>query len=516
MQAATYDVRDRLGTGGYGEVYLATQTIPGGLSRKVAIKVLKSNIDDSADAVLRLLDEGKMLSQLRHPCIVSIHELTRIEGRLALITEYIEGTDLSQHCRRNNLLPERLVWHIGAEVASALDCVWNTPSEETQKPLHLIHRDIKPANIRIGRFGEIKLLDFGIARTTEMARHADTVAGTLPFTPGFVPPEVFLRGEVNHSTDVYALGCTLYRLLTGRRFYKKLDLPDTVALAVSENNYNAHLAERMTHIRREAGRQLLTATLAYDVDNRPSAAAVSLASEELLDKVPGISMRRWARENPPKDHNAGKSGPLTGCSMESRSISLITPVGPGHLGASVDDSLDDDRTPLQAPVRSATPAPSSARAKKATPTGVPTRTHSDTFTPLVSSAGALDQAPRVEQHNRESLSGPLADNPLADNALADNALADNSLAEARTQLMGAAMQQTVLQQSPASPDAARKNSKKKEDLEPLPEPTPLSRQGAAAIPAGSSWLSWLLGVSVLLLGLLVLGLGAFAVGLAAF
>jgi len=500
MQAATYDVRDRLGTGGYGEVYLATQTIPGGLSRKVAIKVLKSDIDDSADAVLRLLDEGKMLSQLRHPCIVSIHELTRIEGRLALITEYIEGTDLSQHCRRDKLLPERLVWHIGAEVASALDCVWNTLSEETLKPLHLIHRDIKPANIRIGRFGEIKLLDFGIARTTEMARHADTVAGTLPFTPGFVPPEVFLRGEVNHSTDVYALGCTLYRLLTGRRFYKKLDLPDTVALAVSENNYNAHLAERMTHIRREAGRDLLTATLAYDVDNRPAAAAVSLACEELLDKVPGISMRRWARENPPKDHNAGKSGPLTGCSMESRSISLITPaVGVVQPGA---EPIDDDRTPLQAPSRSATPAPSAPRPGRkvqATPTGLPTRTHSDTFTPLASLAPALEQVPRVEQPNRESPSGPLT---------------ENSLAEARTQLMGPAMQATVLQQ-PAPEKKSSKPRRDKENLEPLPEPTPLGRQNATTA-SGNSWLSWMLGLSVLLLALLVLGLGAFAIGLAAF
>jgi serine/threonine protein kinase len=497
MQAATYDVRDRLGTGGYGEVYLATQTIPGGLSRKVAIKVLKSNIDDSADAVLRLLDEGKMLSQLRHPCIVGIHELTRIDGRLALITEYIEGTDLSKHCRRDNLLPERLVWHIGAEVASALDCVWNTLSDETNKPLKLIHRDIKPANIRIGRFGEIKLLDFGIARTTEMARHADTVAGTLPFTPGFVPPEVFLRGEVNHSTDVYALGCTIYRLLTGRRYYKKLDLPDTVALAVSQNNYNQHLEERLTHIKREGGRKLLRAVLAYDVDDRPTAAAVSLACEELLDRVPGISMRRWARENPPRDSNVGKSGPLTGCSMESRSISLITPPVAGLVGGA--QPIDDDRTPLQAPARSATPPPvTRAPLSGATPTGVPTRTHSDTFTPLaeVAKPSLPISEPVTETKNRESASG---------------ATSEKSLAEARTQLMSPAMAKTVL--APASKmDAPVVRKRDKEILEPLPEPTPLTSQAAQAA-GGGSVVSWVLGVCLVVLTVLVVGLGTFAFGL---
>src|SRR5690606_31293680 len=159
---------ERLGTGRFGEVWLAEQRTRGGLDRLVAVKILREQYEETSDAVKRLRDEAQILAMLAHPCIVGIHEIMRIEGRLALVNEYIEGIDVESFCTPDRLLPPRVAVGIISRVAGALDWAIHTPNPATGRPLNLIHRDIKPANIRLSSFGEVKLLDFGLARSNEM------------------------------------------------------------------------------------------------------------------------------------------------------------------------------------------------------------------------------------------------------------------------------------------------------------------------------------------------------------
>ena len=159
---------DLLGKGGFGEVYLAEMNTSGGLARKVAIKLLHAGLDaEASQAVERLRDEGRMLAVLAHPSVLGIVDVITLEQRVALVTEYVDGEDLDG-CFSAHIPPRALVQVIG-EVASALSAAWTE--------LQLVHRDIKPANIRVGRHGQVKLLDFGIASTDQLTRAAKTGIG---------------------------------------------------------------------------------------------------------------------------------------------------------------------------------------------------------------------------------------------------------------------------------------------------------------------------------------------------
>lgn len=297
QERLTFRFQKCLGAGGFGEVYLAMLQRPGGLERQVAVKVLRDDLSDTDEAVRRLRDEGRMLAILDHPAILSALELCTIEGRVALVTEYVDGVDLSKCCKKGRLLPQRAVVGVIAEVASALHCAWTTPSPETGKPLKLIHRDIKPENIRISKHGAIKLLDFGIARSTEMVRHARTAMGDLPFTPGYAAPEAFTRGFQGSSSDVYALGVTMYRLLYGERLYGDMKLEEQVGIACLQDRYDPFLDKMLAREAdvRDDVRDLLRRMVAYEPSERPTALEVQQLTEQLADTIEGQTYARWAR-----------------------------------------------------------------------------------------------------------------------------------------------------------------------------------------------------------------------------
>ncbi len=310
-----------LGQGGFGEVYLASLNRPGGLTKRVAVKVLKEDLRHANAAVQRLRDEGRMLAILDHPCILRVIEMTLIRGRVALVTEYIDGVDLARCCRKPYLLPQTVVLGALGEVASALHTAWTTPSPETGKPLKLIHRDIKPENIRIGKHGEIKLLDFGIARTTEMFRHAKTAQGDLPFTPGYAAPEAFTKGFQGSASDVYALGVTMFRLLAGERLYEDMELSDQVTICCLPERYTSFLKKRLTAVEApEPVMALLRDMLAYDSAHRPSAFEVENRCSSLVDELDGPSHVRWARAQKFPEPQGVPSGSLTGQTIEEDNL----------------------------------------------------------------------------------------------------------------------------------------------------------------------------------------------------
>lgn len=305
-----------LGLGGFGEVYVATMAQPGGPARRVAVKVLKADLQNTPEAVQRLRDEGRMLGVLDHPSIVRGLEMTVIAGRIALVTEYLEGLDLARCTKPATLLPPRVVLQAIARVASALHKAIHTPSPETGKPLQLIHRDIKPDNLRIGSYGEVKVLDFGIARTTEMYRHAKTAQGSLPFTPGYAPPEAFTQGFQGASSDIFALGVTLFRLLTAKKFFEGLDLTGQVQICCLPDRYDPFLEQRLKEVEGREAQSLLRDMLRYEPTERPKADEVEERCTALSLELPGTDLEPWARAMdfpPPKTYEGGS---LTGQTLQ--------------------------------------------------------------------------------------------------------------------------------------------------------------------------------------------------------
>ena len=206
-QIGVYRIINRVGVGGMGTVYLADRE-DDGVVQRVALKVIKRGMD--SDAILRrFANERRILSGLEHPYIARLLDWGISSNGLSyFVMEYIDGKQLGEHCRGNDLtLASRL--EIFIKICSAV--------EYAHQSL-IVHRDLKPANVLIARDGSPKLLDFGIAKVLaddEMPLLTKTHINI--FTPEYASPEQILGGTVTTVTDVYSLGVILYELLTSSR-----------------------------------------------------------------------------------------------------------------------------------------------------------------------------------------------------------------------------------------------------------------------------------------------------------
>jgi eukaryotic-like serine/threonine-protein kinase len=207
-KVGTCEIIRELGRGGMGVVYEADQPM---LGRRVAVKELPAENARNKEFVERFKREGKVYAQLQHQAIVAVHDLMEKNDAYYLVTEFVDGADLSK-LLQSGALPAICVAIIGARVADALDHVH----------FHkLLHRDIKPANIMISRYGEVKLMDFGIAK--DQTADDLTRDGLLVGSPSYLAPEV-LSGERNDGqSDIWALGVTMYEMLTGQRPFSGRD-----------------------------------------------------------------------------------------------------------------------------------------------------------------------------------------------------------------------------------------------------------------------------------------------------
>jgi serine/threonine protein kinase len=198
-----------IGRGGMGVVYEAFQE---GLERPVAVKALDQKLARSKEVVERFRREGRAYARLRHEAIVAVHDLVEKDDGLYLVTDLVDGTDLARLLAAGGALPAECVALIGARVAEALDYVHFN---------RLRHRDVKPANVMVSREGEVKLMDFGIAKGEEDA--SLTRQGMLVGSPSYMAPEVLageVRDEEDKAADVWALGVSLYELLTGEKPFR--------------------------------------------------------------------------------------------------------------------------------------------------------------------------------------------------------------------------------------------------------------------------------------------------------
>lgn len=197
----------KIGQGGMGQVYRALDT---SLDRPVAIKLISSAVAGSSQVADRFVREARLQAQIDHPHVAHIYHIGRYEGRLYFAMEYLPGGSLQDRFGEQNTLDPEEAIDIIVEVADIL---------EATRRRGIVHRDLKPSNIMFTADGKIKLTDFGLSKAIGEDTGGLTESGALLGTPHYISPEGATGGQITWRSDMYSLGCTLYRLLFGRAPY---------------------------------------------------------------------------------------------------------------------------------------------------------------------------------------------------------------------------------------------------------------------------------------------------------
>src|SRR5580700_5292683 len=209
---AHYRIASKIGAGGMGEVYRATDTK---LGRDVALKILPAEMARDPKRLARFRREARAVATLNHPHIVTIFSVEEAEGIHFLTMELVEGQSLERLIGESTLRVERIV-----EIASALADALAAAHEKG-----IVHRDLKPANVMVSKEGRVKVQDFGLAKDVGASDPADatltsdhrTQAGMVMGTPAYMSPEQTSGRPLDHRTDIFSMGVVLHEMATGRR-----------------------------------------------------------------------------------------------------------------------------------------------------------------------------------------------------------------------------------------------------------------------------------------------------------
>ncbi len=225
---AHYEITSHLGSGGMGDVYQATDSR---LGRSVAIKLLPEAFARDAERAARFEREARVLASLNHPHIAAIYGIEQAGGRKFLVMELVPGETMAGRLRRGPIPVEETL-EIARQIAEALEAAHDKG---------VIHRDLKPANIKITSEGQVKVLDFGLAKALESAPAnaamsnsptmslAATNAGVIMGTAAYMSPEQARGLDVDARSDVFSFGCVLYEMLTGRQAFQGEMVSDILA-----------------------------------------------------------------------------------------------------------------------------------------------------------------------------------------------------------------------------------------------------------------------------------------------
>jgi eukaryotic-like serine/threonine-protein kinase len=292
-----YQVMERIGVGGMGEVYRARDTR---LNRDVALKILPGRSLGDPNLLLRFQREARLLATFHHPHIGAIYGFESADDIHALVLELIDGDTLAERLG-NGALPLKDALVIARQIAEALDAAHGKG---------IIHRDLKPANIKISSGSVVKVLDFGLAKAISDDGSADdenvnaqtnltfehTSAGMIVGTPAYMSPEQ-ARGEaVDKRTDIWAFGCVLYQMLTGRSAFGRNTMIDTLA-AIVEGEADMSLLPANTP---SGVRRLMERCFRKDIRQRLRDIGDGIALLEETDEAPVVTNKtkadwlRWA------------------------------------------------------------------------------------------------------------------------------------------------------------------------------------------------------------------------------
>jgi len=228
---AHYQITSQLGKGGMGEVYQAKDQK---LGREVAIKVLPEEFARDVDRVARFQREAKLLASLNHPNIAAIHGVEKADDTHFLVLELVEGQTLAERIKAGSIDVEEAL-KLALQIAEAL---------EAAHEKGVIHRDLKPANIKITPDGKVKVLDFGLAKAfagdpenmnlsnSPTLSDAATQQGVILGTAAYMSPEQARGKPVDRRADIWAFGCVLFEMLTGRSTFSGKDVTDILAAVI--------------------------------------------------------------------------------------------------------------------------------------------------------------------------------------------------------------------------------------------------------------------------------------------
>jgi serine/threonine protein kinase len=210
-----YQLLDRVAIGGMAEVFKAKRTGVEGFEKIVALKRILPHLSDNKEFLEMFVDEAKMVAGLAHPSIVQIFDLGRIEKSYYIAMEYVHGHDLRTIMRRARekglRMPLDLSLRVVSQVCAALEYA-HRKRDERGRPMEIVHRDVSPQNILISFEGEVKLVDFGIAKASTKASNTDR--GALRGKLLYMSPEQAWGRAIDRRSDVFSLGIVLYEMVT--------------------------------------------------------------------------------------------------------------------------------------------------------------------------------------------------------------------------------------------------------------------------------------------------------------
>ncbi|HKY45094.1 MAG TPA: protein kinase [Pyrinomonadaceae bacterium] len=227
-----YEIRSQVGAGGMGEVYLARDIEIG---RDVAVKVLPSRFSDDKDRLQRFQQEACAAGALNHPNILSIYDVGKHNGSPYVVSELLEGDTLRKRIGGTPLAQRRAIDY-ALQIANGLAAAHEKG---------MVHRDLKPENIFVTNDGRVKILDFGLAKLTQMdgnqaqtdipTRRVDTDPGVVMGTVGYMSPEQLKGRAVDQRSDIFSFGAILYEMLSGRRAFHRESTAETMSAILRED-----------------------------------------------------------------------------------------------------------------------------------------------------------------------------------------------------------------------------------------------------------------------------------------
>ncbi|MFH1807327.1 MAG: protein kinase [Pseudomonadota bacterium] len=280
-----YEILRKIATGGMAELFLAKQTGLEGFEKAVVIKRILAHLAQDQEFVSMFLDEARIAAKLSHPNIVQIYDLGRADDTYYIAMEYVSGRNMAAVLRKARDTGIGLpIEHTAKVVAGVCDGLYyaHTRKDYDGTPLNIIHRDISPQNILVAFSGNVKLVDFGIAKASTQI--AQTRAGVLKGKYAYMSPEQVRGDKIDSRSDIFAVGIVMYEFLTGQRPFERETSLKTLKAIVQEKPLNPR--ELNPEVPIEVVR-ILSRALEKNPDRRyPNGQEMQLAIEDYLDRAP--------------------------------------------------------------------------------------------------------------------------------------------------------------------------------------------------------------------------------------